>query len=80
MRLHCFLPTIVAAGFSVLAAAATDYTLHEWGTFTSISGSDGVLLPGLEREEEALPMFVKSHEGMRHNSPEAKAGCVHSIT
>mgnify|MGYP000930996707 CR=1 FL=1 len=65
MRLHCFLLSILAAGFSALAAAAPDYTLHEWGTFTSISGSDGTLLPGLEREEEALPMFVKSHDGMR---------------
>lgn len=65
MRLPCLALSVVAAGCSVLAAETPDYTLHEWGTFTSISGSDGVLLPGLEREEEALPIFVKSHDGMR---------------
>lgn len=42
------------------------YTLHEWGTFTSVSGSDGVLLPGLQREEEGLPWFVESHAGMEN--------------
>lgn len=55
---------IVLAGFVLSAASSPDYTLHEWGTFTSVSGADGALLPGLEREEEALPGFVKSHDGM----------------
>ncbi|MEM8954692.1 MAG: hypothetical protein AAGD22_11115 [Verrucomicrobiota bacterium] len=41
-----------------------DLVVHEWGTFTSVAGSNGVLLPGLEREEEALPYFVYSHQGM----------------
>ena len=40
------------------------YELHEWGTFTTVSGSDGVLLTGLEVEEEKLPSFVYSHAGM----------------
>ena len=31
---------------------------HEWGTFTSVVGSDGVQLEGLHHEEEALPAFV----------------------
>ena len=44
------------------AQSAPDYVLHEWGTFTTVSGSDGGLLPGLQREEEALPPFVFSHE------------------
>ena len=35
-----------------------EYTAHEWGTFTTMSGSDGSLLAGLEVEEEALPYFV----------------------
>jgi hypothetical protein len=34
------------------------YTAHEWGTFTSMVGQDGVALEGLQREEEALPKFV----------------------
>ncbi|MBB5352492.1 hypothetical protein HNR46_002738 [Haloferula luteola] len=35
------------------------YELHEWGTFTTVAGSDGQLLTGLEREEEPLPSYVK---------------------
>ncbi len=54
----------LAIGFNVTAADTPKFTLHEWGTFTSVSGSDGVLLPGLQREEEPLPGFVCSHDGM----------------
>ncbi len=36
--------------------------VHEWGTFTSIYGSDGTMLTGIERDEEALPPFVYSHD------------------
>ena len=35
-----------------------NFTVHEWGTFTSVSGSDGQLLDGLYLEEERLPGFV----------------------
>lgn len=55
---------MVTAGFTAQAAGSPDFTLHEWGTFTSVSGSDGLLLPGLEREEERLPGFVHQHDGM----------------
>ncbi|HEX6885929.1 MAG TPA: hypothetical protein VF530_21325 [Planctomycetota bacterium] len=34
------------------------YVLHEWGTFTTVVGSDGVLLEGLSYEDHALPDFV----------------------
>jgi hypothetical protein len=34
------------------------YVLHEWGTFTTILGSDGVLLEGLAYDDHALPDFV----------------------
>ncbi len=44
------------------------FILHEWGTFTSVSGSDGILLPGVERSEEALPSFTYAHEAMHHNN------------
>ncbi len=64
MRLHCLLLSIATAVFSALAADSTDFTLHEWGTFTSVSGSDGKLLSGLEQEEETLPRFVLQHDGM----------------
>lgn len=39
------------------------YTAHEWGTFTTVHGSDGGYLSGLYREEEHLPNFVYSHNG-----------------
>jgi tetratricopeptide (TPR) repeat protein len=34
--------------------------VHEWGTFLSMSGSDGVTLDGMYHEEHALPGFVHS--------------------
>ena len=52
----------------MLAAVETAaaYDLHEWGTFTTVSGSDGRLLTGLQREEEPLPPFVHSHFGLEN--------------
>jgi hypothetical protein len=47
-----------------LQAQPADYVVHEWGTFTTVSGSDGGRLAGLEREEEALPAFVRAHDGI----------------
>lgn len=44
---------------------APQFTVHEWGTFTSVYGSSGGMLPGLEREEEELPWFVHAHDGMK---------------
>lgn len=32
--------------------------IHEWGTFTSVQGSDGVVLDGLRHHEKDLPDFV----------------------
>lgn len=37
---------------------AANLTVHEWGTFTSFMGSDGVQVEGLHHEDEALPSFV----------------------
>src|SRR5687767_1354095 len=39
--------------------------VHEWGTFTSVSGMEGVSLDGLQHEEEALPAFVYSRSEVR---------------
>lgn len=44
-----------------MAGVSQAYDLHEWGTFTTISGSDGVMLAGLQVEEERLPFFVQGH-------------------
>ncbi len=38
-----------------------EFVAHEWGTFTSVQGSNGEALPGLQKEEEALPSFI--HNG-----------------
>lgn len=59
--------TLLLIASSALAAADPAYQLHEWGTFTTVSGSDGILLTGLEREEEPLPGFVHSHAGFENN-------------
>lgn len=40
------------------APPADVLAVHEWGTFTTMVGSDGVALCGLHHEEEALPAFV----------------------
>jgi hypothetical protein len=34
-------------------------TVHEWGTFLSVQGSDGVTLGGMVDSEEELPPFVR---------------------
>jgi len=33
--------------------------VHEWGTFLSVQGSDGVVLGGMVESEEDLPIFVR---------------------
>ncbi len=53
------------AGGSFGAKEADPLVVHEWGTFTSLQGSDGVTLEGLEREEEALPRFVYDRTKVR---------------
>jgi hypothetical protein len=65
IQLFCLSAILGICSQAVRAQAS--YTVHEWGTFTSVSGSDGVLLPGLQQEEEPLPMFVYSHAGMGWN-------------
>lgn len=41
-----------------IAALADNLVVHEWGTFTSLMGSDGKLQEGMHQEEAALPGFV----------------------
>jgi len=56
-------------GSSTACASDADrgYVLHEWGTFTTVAGSNGVLLEGLSYDDHALPDFVlqrtESHAG-----------------
>ena len=59
---------LITLGGIMLAQASAAYELHEWGTFTTVSGSDGALLSGLQREEEPLPPFVHSHIGFENGN------------
>lgn len=47
------------------ASASSGLVVHEWGTFTSVQGSDGIALEGLQHEEESLPGFVYSRSKVR---------------
>ncbi|MBC7537968.1 MAG: hypothetical protein H7281_04055 [Bacteriovorax sp.] len=40
------------------ANASSTYNVHEWGTFTSLVGSDGTRQEGMFHEDEVLPSFV----------------------
>ncbi len=48
---------LLAAGATV-AKAPPVFTVHEWGTFLVMNGSDGVTLDGMYHEEHSLPGFV----------------------
>jgi hypothetical protein len=72
--------TLAFASFTAVAADSPDFKLHEWGTFTSVSGSDGVLLPGLQTEEEPLPTFIYSHEGMEPFAPKGWMRPLQNVT
>ncbi len=45
------------------------FRVHEWGTLTSVLGSDGVPLPGLHHEEEDLPTFVADRVAQGRANP-----------
>jgi hypothetical protein len=45
------------------------FVVHEWGTFTSVVGTDGLLLPGLHHEEEDLPGFVADRVAAGRETP-----------
>ena len=53
-------PIITCLLLASIQAHADNFVMHEWGTFTTVSASDGSLLPGLEKEEESLPRSVYS--------------------
>ena len=59
----------VACSAGALAAKEkeSDLIVHEWGTFLSMQGSDGMSLEGMYHEEHALPEFVhaRSRDGLR---------------
>src|SRR5437899_12292029 len=46
------------SGSLIAAKPAPSYIAHEWGTFTSVQGGDGVLLDWRPLETSRLPKFV----------------------
>jgi hypothetical protein len=61
-----------AAVIALLAVAAAPgaggpgvegtWVVHEWGTYLSVQGSDGVTLGGMVDSEEALPLWVRERD------------------
>lgn len=47
---------------------AKKFVVHEWGTFTSVLGSDGERLGGLHHEEEQLPSFIVGRDLLKETS------------
>ncbi|AZZ35642.1 hypothetical protein CIK05_02120 [Bdellovibrio sp. qaytius] len=45
----------------------TNLTVHEWGTFTSVMGSNGLRVGGLHHEEETLPSFIVGRNVLGEN-------------
>jgi hypothetical protein len=69
----------VAIGHVSLSAYKMDevtdpFIVHEWGTFTTLHGSDGKRIGGLQIEEEVLPSFVHQHGKIATNELPVKAG------
>ncbi|MGZ3721760.1 MAG: hypothetical protein ACXVA9_02440 [Bdellovibrionales bacterium] len=52
------LSLLLAGAQSALAMTEGTLVVHEWGTFTSVQGSNGQVLGGMNHEEEQLPSFV----------------------
>lgn len=54
--------------------AADSFVAHEWGTFTSVQGSDGNLLPWHPLQSSELPAFVHDWSSERSNAALARVG------
>src|SRR5437870_9804016 len=51
---------LASPGYRPAQTAEPDpLVVHEWGTFLSVQGSDGVTLGGMVDSEEVLPSFVE---------------------
>jgi hypothetical protein len=66
LSILAFLAALAAASSTPASDPASDgLVVHEWGTFTSVQGSEGIALEGLQHEEEGLPAFVYSRSKVR---------------
>jgi hypothetical protein len=59
--LTALLAVAAAPGAGGLAVEGT-WVVHEWGTYLSVQGSDGVTLGGMVDSEEALPAWVRERD------------------
>ena len=57
---------------ATVKAPVDGLVMHEWGTFTSVQGSDGSTQDGMQHEEEALPDFVYARDRLAHNQKMAE--------
>lgn len=65
---------LVFLGVSVPSFAGLK--VHEWGTFTSVQGSNGEALAGLEEEEEALPSFIHNRDPFLESHQPTEIGSI----
>lgn len=49
---------VLGLGLVIATQASANYVAHEWGTFTSVIGSNGIPQSGMIQEDEVLPSFV----------------------
>ena len=62
---------LLAASLTVCAQAEDKFVAHEWGTFTSVQGADGVQLQWTPSIKTDLPEFVYSRDGRAGGFPSA---------
>ena len=65
MKTHLLLPALLLMAFAATAAAIepdNGFTVHEWGTFTSVQGADGVQMAWNPQIVSELPKFVYKSE------------------
>ncbi len=75
MKTHLLLvgAGILALHLTAIAAEPADYVAHEWGTFTSVQGSDGVQLDWNPLVTTELPAFVYDRNRIRTNGKPSPA-------
>jgi hypothetical protein len=68
-----FLTVLLLSAAVSSTAGAADYTVHEWGTFTSVQGADGALLAWRPLRSSELPTFVHdwSNAGYQRFGPKS---------
>lgn len=72
---------LLAAFIASAQQVEANYEAHEWGTFTSLVGSNGITQHGMYHEDEALPQFVHGFGDVRpptnSTPPPRREPCLH---